>query len=683
MKKWLALVLAFMLALTQTAAFAEEMLADDVLAEPTPTPVPEVPPEYDHLVVGNTTAFSGHFATGLWGNNTADLDVKELLSGYNLIRWEQEQGLFAVDPSVVTGILVFDDADGNRTYTMALADDLCYSDGTPITAWDYAFSVLLSIAPQVAELGGNTNGYASLVGAQAYKTGEADTLEGVQVISDNMISFTVAAEYRPFFYELGLLRCAPMPIGVIAPGCQVKDDGMGIYIDQTNGAFTAQVLQKTLLDPENGYITYPSVTSGPYKLVSFDGETVEFEINEYYKGDADGVKPSINRLTYKTVQNETMMEQLLNGELGLVNKTVSAESIMQGMAGVGTGTVAMGNYARIGYSFISYNCEKPAISSQSVRQAIASCLDKDALVSSYVGNFGLRVDGYYGIGQWMYQMLTGAIQPPLEEPEDNATREEKKAYEEAVEAWEALNMDGIPVYNLDLEAAVKLLEQDGWTLNRQGGAFDPAADDVRCAMVDGQLVPLELKLVYPAGNKIADSLQTTFADNLAQVGIKLTMEGLPMAELLQQYYRQVERDCDMMYLATNFDVVFDPTLNYVPADGDVVGSNYQAIQSEKLYEMAQDMSMTEPGDVLSYCQKWVAFQEQWMTELPAIPVYSNAYFDFYTTTLQNYQISSAATWTQAIVPAYLSDPALLEEEEELEEDDMELEDDEVIFEEDW
>lgn len=669
MKKWIALMLALILALSQAT----------VLAEDVETPV------YDHLVVGNTTAFSGHFSTQLWGNNTTDLDVKELLFGYNLIQWEQEQGLFNADPSVVTGMVVYDDPEGNRTYTMVLADDLYYSDGSRITAWDYAFSVLLAVAPEIAEIGGNTNGYESLLGMDAYKKGEAATLAGLTVANDTMLSFTVAKEYRPFFYELGLLRCYALPISVIAPGCQVKDDGQGVYLDKSAGTFTPDNLRKTLLDSETGYVTYPKVTSGPYKLISYDGAVAEFEINEYYKGNFMGVKPTIKYLTYKTVTNEEMIGQLLSGELGLINKAVNTDSIMQGIAGVGTGDVMMGNYARIGYSFISYNCEKPAVGSQAVRQAIAYCLDKDTLVSDYVGNFGLRVDGYYGIGQWMYQMLTGAIEAPLEEPEESATAQEKKEYEDAQLAWEELTMDNIPVYDLDLEAATALLVQDGWTLNREGAAFDPAKDDVRCAQVNGEIVPLDLKLIYPAGNVIAESLPSTFVDNLAQVGIKVTMEPVPMTELLKQYYRQVERDCDMMYLATNFDVVFDPTLNFVPADGDFIGSNYQAINDEKLYELAKDMSMTEPGDVLTYCQKWVAFQEYWMEALPAIPVYSNAYFDFYTNTLQNYIISSSATWSQAIVDAYLSDPAEEEEEEELlEDDEFEiLEDDEVIFEEDW
>ena len=78
----------------------------------------------------------------------------------------------------------------------------------------------------------------------------------------------------------------------------------------------------------------------------------------------------------------------------------------------------------------------------------------------------------------------------------------------------------------------------------------------------------------------------------------------------------------------------------------------------------------EPGDVLTYCQKWVAFQEYWAQVLPAIPVYSNAYFDFHTPLLQDYFISSTATWGQAVVEAYLGDPA--EEEEENIEDDEEM-----------
>lgn len=621
--------------------------------------------QYEHLVVGNTTAFNGNFSTNMWGNNTADLDVEQLLFGYNLVFWQYDQGYFDVDPSVVTGILVYDDEVGNRTYQLALAEDLYYTDGTQITAKDYAFSILLSVAEEVKALDGNTDNFGAVLGMDAYKRGEAATLAGVRVMSDHMLAITVDAVNLPFFYELGLLRCLPLPIHVIAPGCEVKDDGQGVYLDKTAGTFTAEALRKSILDPENGYLYHPTVTSGPYKLISFDGVTAEFEINEKYKGNAEGIVPTIPYITYKTVSNETMMEDLESGELGLINKAVNADSIMAGLGLVGEGAAQMSSYARIGYSFISFNCEKPAVSSQAVRQAMAYSMDKDALVSSYVGNFGLRVDGYYGIGQWMYQVLTGALIPEVEEPEAGASAEEKKEYEETLKGWEELTMDNIPVYNLDMDRANQLLNEDGWTLNRDGNTYQPGVDDVRCKMVNDELVALDLEMIYPEGNAIADSMQVTFVDNLKQIGVLVKMTPVPMAELLTQYYRQDARDCDMIYLATNFSEVFDPTLTYAPVDG--INSNFSHLEDEKLYELALDMAKTEPGDILTYCQKWVAFQEYWAQVLPAIPVYSNAYFDFYSPLLQDYEISATATWSQAIVKAYLGDPAE-ENEEEMEED---------------
>ena len=142
---------------------------------------------------------------------------------------------------------------------------------------------------------------------------------------------------------------------------------------------------------------------------------------------------------------------------------------------------------------------------------------------------------------------------------------------------------------------------------------------------------------------------------MAQVGIALTATPVEMTELLDIYYRNVERDCDMIYLATNFAVVFDPSRTFNPDDAYQGTYNRTAIADEELYERAVDMYRTEPGDTLSYLQKWVAFQERFAEVLPTIPVYSNTYYDFYTSALQNYDVSEHLTWSQAIVGAYLSD----------------------------
>ena len=595
--------------------------------------------DYDELTVGSITPFDGSFFTQMWGNVVSDTDIRSLIHGYNLVEWRFDEGVFGADPSVVSGSAVTENAAGDRTYLITLADDLYYSDGSAITAWDYAFSMLLSFAPEIAQIGGDIRKAEYLLGYWDYVQGNTPYLAGVRVLADRMLSLTVSHEYLPFFYEIGWLDCIPYPIGQIAPGCQVKDDGKGVYIDNRE-AFTAELLQKTILDPETGYRSHPAVTSGPYKLVSFADNRVELEINPYYKGNSHGVKPSIPRLVFKTVDGGSAIDALAAGDVMLLNKLVSADSIQQGIQLMAENDAfASSSYPRSGLSFIGFCCERPIVSSAAVRQAIAMCLDKEALVKDAVGSFGLRVDGYYGIGQWMYQMLNGT----LEYPEGDE------------QAWKELSLEDVPVYDLDTEAAVKLLESEGWSLNRQGQPFRQGTDDVRCKSVDGTVIPLELALLCAQESSVPQYLPETFVQPLAEAGIALSIEAAPVNDVMQAYYRQSERDCDMILLATNFDMVFDPSLYFQPDGEGVNVYNTTAINDEKLYELAVDMRKTEPGDLLAYCSKWIALQQRFAEVLPAIPVYSNMYFDFYPRVLHNYNILESITCGQAILEAYLGD----------------------------
>ncbi len=96
-------------------------------------------------------------------------------------------------------------------------------------------------------------------------------------------------------------------------------------------------------------------------------------------------------------------------------------------------------------------------------------------------------------------------------------------------------------------------------------------------------------------------------------------------------------------------------------------SNYYGIDDDELYNLAEDMIRTEPGDLLAYCEKWVDFQERFIELEPVIPIYSNIYFDFYPRVLQNYAIPNYTSWAQAVVPAFMDD--IPEEEEAAEEEE--------------
>jgi len=225
-------------------------------------------------------------------------------------------------------------------------------------------------------------------------------------------------------------------------------------------------------------------------------------------------------------------------------------------------------------------------------------------------------------------------------------------------AWESLTLDRLTAYTVDTDKANALLDEAGWTLNRAGDPWRKGEDDVRCKLVDGELVALDLSMMYPAGNHIVDTLQENFIDNLNACGIRLKLVPTPMQDLLSSYYRETDRTTDMIYLATNFHVVVDPAITYsadTTANHQIWNNTYS--DDEELYQLAVEMRKTQPGDLYTYVSKWIKFQERYNEVLPAIPVYSNLYFDFYVPELQNYRITSHVTWTQAILSSYFIAPA--------------------------
>ena len=787
MKKYLSLLLALVLCLTSMASTLTVALAEDAeeaaedripvldangnpVLDENGNPVYEEDSAYpDELRVGHPTITKGDFFTEMFGNDTADIDVRALIHGYNLVNWDQNQGVYLIDESVVESVLVVENDIGDKTYYLGLYDDLYWCDGTPITAWDYAFSLLLMMAPEIEQIGGKIYRCEHIVGYDEYITGQLPYLNGVGVIDDHQLAITLDHEFLPYFFETGLLLCCPYPISVIAPGCKVyagqaqdlgNGYGYGIRIGNEDESiadpiFTADLLRETILDPDTGYNSHPSLTCGPYRLTDYDYKTAHFEINDYFKGawvyntlpadfqfnvqehagtgygnllhnshtgpniyaydryDNEGhestiylVKPTIPRISFSVADNDTMAQDLADGTFHLVNKVVYGPTIEECL-GNGQGRIEpvpdheveerdgpytapdmsginYQNYPRIGLAFLTFTYENPTVHDMKVRQAMAWCMDREQLTEDYCSGYGVTVDGYYGIEQWEYLICTGQMDYPINfitDPEhaDGDLREwanhvnmyatNQEEYERVRALWDMLTLDNLVHYGvydlktdpgrtdkIGIRKANLLLDAAEWTLNREGGAYRPGVDDVRCKMIDGELVALDLTMLYPRGNHIVDTIQENWLDNLAEVGIRVTLVPEDMELLLKRYYREEERTTDMIYLATNFHVIVDPAITYStdPTANHLIWNNTYS-DDEDLWYRAVNMRRTDPKDVYDYVAKWISFQERYNEVLPTIPIYSNIYFDFYTNQLQNYWITAHVTWTQAILEAYFGE----------------------------
>ena len=620
---------------------------------------PELPPltyADDELVVGTTMPMYGTFFTSMWGNGSSDKYVRDLIHGYNLVEWDSDNGESILNPAAVWDCEVTENEDGDHIYTFTLNDDLQYCDGSVITVWDYAFSFLLRMDPEIAKLDGTPEVMNYLAGYDAYISDRTAYIEemgkngwiadseddlaasipafsGIRVLDDSRLSITISHEILPVFFELGLLSCNPYPMQILAPDCTIEDNGEGVMI---RGPFYAAMLEKTILR-EDGYLTHPTVTSGPYRLAVFNGEEAQLERNEYNLEDTNGVTPLIERIIFRRADPETMFTQLIDGEYDLLTRITSASQIQNGMDMIEMDPgFASESYPRSGLSFIGFNRENEIFDSANLRKALAAVINKDELVNEAVNSYGLRVDGYYGLGQWMYRLLSGDVPFPVEEPEPDASQEELDAYEDKITAWEDLasRLEALSSQDGDPEEAALLLEEDGWVLNREGDPYDPMSDDCRCKMVNGNIQALELKLLYGEGSGVGAALEL-LVDPMAEAGIKLTVESSD--RLLAQYYGQEERDYDLIFLAKDFDILFNPGPQFEPGGT----YNYIGSDDEELYELAVNLSRTAPGSLLEYCEKWMDFQERFLEVEPLIPVYSNNYYDFYPDTLADYVLMSA------------------------------------------
>jgi len=234
------------------------------------------------------------------------------------------------------------------------------------------------------------------------------------------------------------------------------------------------------------------------------------------------------------------------------------------------------------------------------------------------------VFGYYGMGQWMAQ-----------------------------EHMHILEDYEVPV---NLGAARALLEEAGWVLDEEGEAYDAAIGGVRCREgEDGELEKLALLWAQPQETAMSGVLEEAARSNLEAAGIELTIVKMPFEQLLKHYYRQVDREYNMMSLASNFNLAFDPYFAFHIGEEYQGELNRTGIQDRELMEDALSMRMTPVGDDEGYVEKWLKFQERFNELKPMIPLFSNVYYDFFQNGLQDYQSNAYFSWATAVIYSYIGD----------------------------
>lgn len=341
----------------------------------------------------------GAFFSSLWGGTPADAMARRLLNGLSPVYWDEAQLRYGINESVVSQIIASDLPDGSREYCIRFNQGLRFSDGSPVTARDYAFTLLLLASPQMDELGTEGSAYSYLMGWDKYHSGKTDVFAGVNLPGELELKLTLSNDCLPCFFETGLLSVTPFPVSALFPELDVNDIGDGAYIASNEaspeGGFTVQSLRNVLLDPLTGYLSRPIVSSGEYCFVSYDGETLTLAENPF------SASPALPSSPLPEV-----------------------------------------------YTCLSFACERKTLVSASVRKAIALCLDMDGLLAVSQAASNDEVNGFHADPAnqlaWPYASdLSQAIQ--LLEEDGWTVNEDGEAYTGVNDGTRCKLVGGAPV----------------------------------------------------------------------------------------------------------------------------------------------------------------------------------------------------------------------------------------------
>ena len=575
------------------------------------------------MVIGSITQVINEFYDTGFSTSETNYNMYDLIhGGYDTVVFSKE-GEFQYNDTVVASHEETENEDGTKTYTVTINDGLVWSDGTPITAKDYVFAVLLENSDEMAGVDGYPcNGGYSYVGYDEWLDGSADAFAGVHLVDDMTYSLTVKAEELPYHYDITYASLRPRPLHVIAPECDVEDTENGATI---TGDFTTELLQETINNVETGYRYNPKVTCGPYLFDNFDeaSQQATLKANPEFVGDYRGVKPSIETLVIKTVSSDTMMNELESGSVDLLYSCSGGDTINAGLDLVEEGKAADTTYMRNGYGKIQFDCSVFPTDSQNVRQAIAYCLDRNEFARQYTGGYGSVVHSFYGLAQWEYQ--------------------------DSVE-WINENLN---TYEMNVEEAKKLLEEDGWNLNADGTPY--SGTGTRYKDVDGELKPLVITWCNSEGNPVSELLATMLPETMAEAGMELQATTTDFATLQNGILHAGDTMYNMYNLATGFATANSPWYYFSSDEAWMGNYNTNWIADEELNDAVMPLKSIPYEDSEAWLEAWQNFIKVWNEKLPDVPLYSDEYYDFHSTRVQGWENTATWGWQNAVLDAWVSE----------------------------
>ncbi|MGX8850301.1 ABC transporter substrate-binding protein [Amedibacillus sp. YH-ame10] len=564
------------------------------------------------LIIGSDKFSQAFLNSEALGNSSYDKNIRDMIYGYETFAVDST-GEFKLNETAIKKLDSKANDDGSKTFTFTINDKLLFSDGSELTADDYLFHVMIAASPEFADNGDPTGEYYA--GYKTYHDGSSKAFSGLNKIDDKTFSVTVDKSILPYFWENSLVVIRPDSMKTIA-GKDAKleqtEEGLVFHGDMAKAV-------ETWVGKEN---KTPSVSSGPYKFVSYKNGQVKLTINDKFAGDPRGNKPTIKEVIVKEINMDTDMDTFLNKEIDVLNDVIEGDKIDKGLKDDKSQSA---NYDRNGYGTFAFKCNFGPTKEVEVRRALNFIVDKDELVKTVTGGYGVTLNSEYSTAQWVYAKTKDDLESSL-----------KYIY--------AYSLDKA---NAELDASSYRFEADGVT------PFDANKASADYLRYNANKEVLQINHMGTENNSVTDNLELLLTQNAPKVGIKFTLTRTDFDGLMKNYYFDTElKEEEKIYhtfnLGSNYSDAPDPY--YASFSSDYVNSTANAyrIADPKMDELIQDLRHTEPTDRDGFEKKWLAYEVYYNELLPMAPLYANTYYNFASKDLKGFEPNSFQTVYQTI-----------------------------------
>lgn len=346
-------------------------------------------------------------------------------------------------------------SESNTVLTFYLRDDIYWTDGEKTTAEDVVFTFETAARPDVA--------YPA--------ASRFDLVERVEQPDDYTVKVYLKKAYPDVLYDLQIPILPKHILGGLTPD------------ELLTSSFNRQ-----------------PVGNGPFQLTEWKAnQHIIFQANTKF---ALG-RPKLERVVFSIIPDDNiLLTNLKSGAIDVVPRVTPENS-----AHINSDKINIESFPGKIFTFIGWNLRRPFLT-RSVRQALSHAIDKNEIIETVLGGYGIPAIGPLTPMAWAYD-------------------------------------ENLQDLKFDVELAKTLLTQEGWRDENNDGILDKNGE------------PFEISLKVNSDSRLRQDVAVLVQAQLKKIGIKVNIDRAEWNLFIEQVFQKA--DFDAVLLAWDTDFTVNPT----------------------------------------------------------------------------------------------------------------------------